>query len=415
MAQTSSFPTTDLEIGVRADKSLEIRWKGAPGESYELEIRYFELGGPMIQPDHSTRMEVTGLAAHVPHPESLSRASAWVVKFGLRVKSEEGFLSSEAVVKQIAWEDELSATETKADLQERITTLIGTELEHFVAVKGIPDLLLIGPQHHGKSSFANHLYRCFMCDLSVNDQMDVAPAGVEEKTVATKSLKVPLKGSDIFIKVTDTPAFANMSAEAAGKLQTLCSTGSQDSRRRQNLAPDERSWFSKPPHGAIVIVSFGHWRDQKDEMQTYLQKAAAVFKNASGGQVDFPYVVVCTHCDVFLRDCQKEDPAKELQKAVDGIKKAALTEHVYPITSYKKNGLGSVRNNEATFGLVSQLLTKAERENTAKVREANIRLMLTPLRWLMKPFLGLAQLVVAVGRKSVKALRFDGARAVRHG
>ena len=85
----------------------------------------------------------------------------------------------------------------------------------------------------------------------------------------------------------------------------------------------------------------------------------------------FPYVVACTHRDVFLKECQKEDPAKELRKAVEDIGKAALTEHVFPITSYKKKGSGSARNNEATLDLASQLFTKAKRENTAIVQDRN--------------------------------------------
>ena len=62
---------------------------------------------------------------------------------------------------------------------------------------------------------------------------------------------------------------------------------------------------------------------------------------------------------------------KELQRAVHGIKKAALTDHVYSITSYKTEGVGGLRNNKATFDLLSQLLTKAKNENTAKVQEKN--------------------------------------------
>lgn len=157
-----------------------------------------------------------------------------------------------------------------------------------------------------------------------------------------------------------------MSEELAGKLRTLCSTGIQDARRRGELSQDECSWFWKPPHGAIVVMSLCHWRDQIHEMQSYLEKMAQAFKIASGGKVVFPYVVACTHRDVFLRDWQKEDPANELKKVEDEIKKAALTEHVYSITSYKKDGLGSARNNKATFDLLSQL-TKAKLQNTAKI------------------------------------------------
>ena len=115
----------------------------------------------------------------------------------------------------------------------------------------------------------------------------------------TQSLDVPVNGTDVaFI---DSPASANMNTETAGKLQTLLSSGIVDGKRRDKLSPDERSWFSKPPHGAIVVASLCHWRDQTDEMKKYLEKMADVFKNASGCKVAFPYVVACTHRDVFLR------------------------------------------------------------------------------------------------------------------
>ena len=356
----------DLSVVVHGDKSLEIRWARGDGEcnDYELELRYFRLGGLMMEPDHPTVKEVKGCAVHVPHPENLSKGFGWVVKIALQAKSDG--LLSEKITQQVSWDDELADTEK--DLKEKMPKL-KSELKDFVAVRGKPRFLLLGGQHHGKSSFANHLYRCFNCDLSLNDQMDVASAGAEEKTVETKSLSLPLNGRDVtFI---DTPAFANMNDDAVGKLQTLISTGFQDGARRRDLPPDERSWFSKPPHGAIVVMLLIHWRDQTDEMKKYLEKMADVFKNASGGKVAFPYVVACTHRDVFLKECQKEDPAKELRKAVEDIGKAALTEHVFPITSYKKKGSGSARNNEATLDLASQLFTKAKRENTAIVQDRN--------------------------------------------
>ena len=359
---------TDLDVKVRSDKSLEIRWQGV-GEHYELEIRYFEFDGPMIQPDHSTVLEVKDRkAAHVLHPESLSKAVAWVVKVSLKAKS--GLKCSDAIIKQVSWDDELSTEETQTRLRDGLDDLEKKELKAFTDVKGKPMLLVLGMQHHGKSSFLNHLYRCLTRDLTLNDQMDVASAGADEKTLVTKSLTVSLKTSDVtFI---DTPAFANMNTETAGRLRTLLSTGIQDDTRRDDLNQNETSWFFKPPHGAIVVMSLCHWRDQTDEMQSYLEKMAKTFKQASGGKVAFPYVVACTHRDVFLMECQNEDPAKELQKAVDGIKKAALTDHVYSITNYKKDGVESVHNNKATFDLLSQLLTKAKHENTAKVQESGI-------------------------------------------
>ena len=357
---------SDLDLKLLSDNSLEIRWGSADGgcnDSYELEIRYFQFGGPMIHADHSTVMEVKGFAAHVLHPENLCKDSPWVVKIGVRTKSHE--LLSDPVVKQICWDEEMSTKGTQKDLEKRIDDLQKKELQTFFDARQIwPSFLL----------------------LNLTDQMDVASAGNEEKTLATKSLAVPLNTSEM--SFIDTPAFANMSKETADKLQTLLSTGIQDGARRDKLSPDERSYFSKPPHGAIVVMSLCHWRDQTDEMQSYLEKMAQTFKEASGGQVAFPYVVACTHRDVFLKDCQKEDPAKELQKAVDGIKKAALTDHVYSITSYKMEGVGSVRNNKATFDLLCQLLTKAKNENTAKVQEKNQKMAINGI-FLVAALMGL--------------------------
>ena len=151
---------SDLDVKVRSDKSLEIRWGCADGcnDSYQLEIRYFELGGPMIHADHSTVMEVKNLAAHVLHPESLSKDSPWVVKIGVRTKSND--LLSDPVVKQICWDEEMSTKAAQKDLETRIDDLKKKELQSFFDARGTwPSFLLLGQQHHGKSSFVNHLYR----------------------------------------------------------------------------------------------------------------------------------------------------------------------------------------------------------------------------------------------------------------
>ena len=73
---------------------------------------------------------------------------------------------------------------------------------------------------------------------------------------------------------------------------------------------------------------------------------------------------------------------------MDGIKKAALTDHVYSITSYKMEGVGSVRNNKATFDLLCQLLTKAKNENTAKVQEKNQKMAINGI-FLVAALMGL--------------------------
>ena len=351
-----------LELKVRADKSLEIRWQadGSNG-GFHVEIRYFDFEGPGIEADHLIEEDVNKCAVKVAHPEELPLNKAWVVKVAL--KASENDLLSDAVEKQVAWDDELSEEETKTDLAERVSHFQKNDLEPFAQAKGIPKILVAAAQHHGKSSHVNHLFRCFKCDLKLNDQMDVAPAGKEEKTMSMKSLELPVDSSHMVL--VDTPAFPSMNDEMQQKLKVLLSNGVEDGVRRQDLVPGKLNSLRKPPHGAIIVVSLCHWRDQQEETQVYLQKMAEAFKNASSGQVAFPYVVAVTFRDEFLKDCQKEIPREELENAVAGIKNAALTDHVYSITNYKPGALGSSRNNKETFNLLSQLLTKASREDTA--------------------------------------------------
>ena len=352
-----------LEVKVRADKSLEIRWQADGGNGhFHVEIRYFDFEGPGIEADHLIELEVVNkCAVKVAHPEELPLNKAWVVKVALR--ASENDLLSDAVEKQMTWDDELSAEESKKDLAELVSHFQKTDLEPFAQAKGIPRILVVAAQHHGKSSYVNHWFRCFSGDLRLNDQMDVAPAGKEEKTMSVKSVEIPVGSSHMVL--VDTPAFPSMNDEMKEKFKILLSNGVEDGVRRQDLVPEKQNSSRKPPHGAIIVVSLCHWRDQQEEMQVYLQKMAEAFKNASSGQVAFPYVVAVTFRDEFLKDCQKEIPREELEKAVAGIKTAALTDHVYSITNYKQGALGSARNNKETFDLLSQLLTKAGREDTA--------------------------------------------------
>lgn len=356
-----------LEVKVRADKSLEICWQadGSNG-GFHVEIRYFDFeGGLGVKEDHLIERDVNECAVKVDHPGEVPLNKAWVVKVALR--ASENDLLSDAVQKQVAWDDELSEEETKKDLNKRVSTFQKKDLEPFAQAKGIPKILVVAAQHHGKSSHVNHLFRCFSGDLRLNDQMDVAPAGKEEKTMSMKSVEIPVGSSHMVL--VDTPAFPSMNDEMKEKLKVLLSTGMEDGVRRQDLVPGFQNVLRKPPHGAIIVVSLCHWRDQQEEMQVYLQKMAEAFKNASSGHVAFPYVVAVTFRDEFLKDCQKEIPREELEKAVAGIKTAALTDHVYSITNYKPGALGSARNNKETFDLVSQLLSKAKRENTADFRQ----------------------------------------------
>ena len=368
--QRASQAPRGLRVTVRADKSLEIRWQTEDGAClYELQICYFPFDGPMIQPSHSNVLQVEGAAQHVPHPESLDKGQAWVVKIGLKARSADGLLS-DAAEAQVAMEDQLPGEEAKKALEAWTRNFQGKYFAPFCDMRGEnPKILVLGPQHHGKSSFVNHMNRCLLANLGLHDERDQAPAGVEEKTVATEALQIPMGSSPVtFI---DTPAFATMNSESTRKLQTLLSSGNFCGQRRSDLGHDESSLFKKPPHAAIVVISLCHWRDQMEEMKMYLMKIANEFKNASQSMVEFPYVIAATNCDEFLKDCQTENPKDELEKAVLGIKKFALTDHVYAITNYKRGSMASARNNEATFDLLSQLLTKAKHRDTGVKQTRN--------------------------------------------
>ena len=121
-----------LEVKVRPDKSLRIRWQ--MGESahrhFQVEVCYFEFEGPIIDPFHVTGIiQVERCAAFVPHPEQVSRDQACVVKVVLRAVSEDDLLS-EAAEKQVTWDAELSVEETAKDLKRRVAEFEQTEFAH---------------------------------------------------------------------------------------------------------------------------------------------------------------------------------------------------------------------------------------------------------------------------------------------
>ena len=374
MAVLSKLPAkpTGLKVTGRADKSVEVRWE-ADSEIvlFVLDQRLYRMGNfGWGKPDHScvhkVNREENGCAKLVPFPDAVPKTEPWVLSLTLKAESQDGVLSDPAEI-QLAWDDEQTEEATSTDLYRRNINFEKNQVGPFLQAKRKLKVLLIGGQHHGKSSLANHLDRCFHSDLKRFDQLDQAPAGTDERTMAVKSLKLPVGSNEItFI---DTPAFSAMNEETMKRLHTLLSIHTPEGTRRQNLTDnlEQDTWgFSgKPPHAAIVVVSLLHWRDQQDEMQKYLHKMADVFKNASWNTVEFPYVVAATHRDEFLKDVQKEDPMSALQKAVAGIKKFALTDHVYAITNYKRGSLASAAVNEETFDLLGQLVTKAAKQETS--------------------------------------------------
>ena len=111
-----------LEVKVRPDKSLLIRWQAEDGARgrFQVEVCYFDFECPINGPFHSTGIiEVERCAAVLPHPDEVPKNQAWVVKVFVKAVSEDRLLS-EAVQKQVAWDAELSVEETIQDLKQRV-------------------------------------------------------------------------------------------------------------------------------------------------------------------------------------------------------------------------------------------------------------------------------------------------------
>ena len=63
---------------------------------------------------------------------------------------------------QTTWDDLMSPEGCAADLTERVASLLG-QLGRFREKRSSNmEVLILGAQHHGKSSFINHVYRCLL-------------------------------------------------------------------------------------------------------------------------------------------------------------------------------------------------------------------------------------------------------------
>ena len=264
---------------------------------------------------------------------------------------------------QISWDDVQSQADGAQDLEERRKNLVG-QLDTFSQERGCKmNVVIVGGQHHGKSSFINHVNRCWKNNLMANDEMESAPAGMAENTQEISALNLDEK-----LCLIDTPAIPNMGSEMADAFRSLLKAGQRSGTRRRQLAQGTfMSNFRRPPHAAIVVVSLCHWRDQQEEMQSYLRAMAKELKNASGGVVTFPYVVTATHRDEFLRDSKAAKPHEELNRVLDAMKRAANTKQVFAVSSYHKGSSASAAVNKETFDLLSQLVTLANRQDTGVV------------------------------------------------
>ncbi|CAE7905962.1 unnamed protein product, partial [Symbiodinium microadriaticum] len=364
-------PQQQVKVELRDDRSLVVSWSHTePNAAVKLE--YYDPSGPMIEPDETERKPCNGSAMHLEARAASQRACT------VKVFSEvDGTVVART---QTTWDDEFPAAEDQCvdlcleDLQKR-----GEKLSEQIQVdkkaSGLIRILVLGQQHHGKSSFINHVFRVLKKDLKANDQMNTAVAGPAENTREIQKCDVAE------LSFLDTPAIPNMSSESVEAIRALLAGYIPEGIRRKDCA-NSKSSFSAPPDAAILVMSLCHWRDQPEEMQSYMVSIAKELKEASDGRVTFPYVVAATHRDEFLRTCAAEKPHEELKAVLTDMKKAANTDYVFALASYKQDSRGSSAINEQTFKLLSQLVTLAARQDTGVVvakRWCNLMVFLSVL------------------------------------
>ncbi|CAE7705676.1 unnamed protein product [Symbiodinium sp. CCMP2456] len=340
-----------VTVELQGDRSLVIRWKNLMNDTdARVKFEYYDPAGPMVNPRARASEPCSGSAMHLSEPVGPEACT-------LRVFLEiDGKVVAQT---QTTWDHQFPSKEKcNSDLHARAEILY-EQLRSQDQAPRSKRILVVGAQHHGKSSFINHVYRCLMKDVDANDQMESAPAGVAENTQAILECKVA------GLSFLDTPAIPNMSSEMAKAFEALLKRKVADGTRRAGME-QRQSWFfdGYPPAAAIVVMSLCHWRDQPDEMQRYLAEMSNKLKHASDGRVVFPFVVAATHRDEFLRDCTAENPYEDLKKVVESMKKAANCSHVFAFASYQRASRGSKFMNEQTFQLLSQLLTYAAHQDT---------------------------------------------------
>ena len=216
---------------------------------FHVKVEYFDPTTPMLEPEETKTIKCSGLAFHFGARDDPKKSLAFTARVSVEAaRADDPDRRSDAVRAQITMDDGLSADDGKADLEKHMRDL-SVELDVFRQARGRQlCALVVGPNHHGKSSFINHVYRCCATNLEVNDQLDTAPAGSAENTQET--LTVRMKG----LSLVDTPALPNMSTDAVEALQALLAGAVDDGARRRDFAK-RQCYFQEPPHAAILLLT----------------------------------------------------------------------------------------------------------------------------------------------------------------
>jgi len=249
-----------------------------------------------------------------------------------------------------------STKEAKQALQTAFD-LLTPYCQDFFCKKGRgPLLLILGKQHHGKSSLLNHFKRCLSGQMDIPNEVEAAPPSDMETTIRTTCLSVPFgKHSFTFC---DAPAFANMGPERKRDLNSLLwRTGSGFGRGDWSAWPN-------PPDAVIIVVSLLSFRDERDSLADYLKELQAVLKTqrTTNQSAVFPFVVALTHKDKFLEDSSNngKDPLAELSKAERDLKSLANTEAVFTITNYTRSSWWAPEVTMSTFRMLSEATNLAK-------------------------------------------------------
>merc|ERR1711879_1021585 len=96
----------------------------------------------------------------------------------------------------------------------RMSTLLSPACKDFedMKVRNEMRIILVGKQHHGKSSFTNHMMRCLQQKMDIADEVETGPQCEFETTVDTKPIKMTFQDTFHFV-VYDTPAFSTLTLE----------------------------------------------------------------------------------------------------------------------------------------------------------------------------------------------------------